>query len=272
MNGDKVDELSPPAGASNQPNGPRLFTGPERAALVNEIVTELQKDSLKEDVETELEFGTRAKRISKFFQHPAVMLVISFIITGVIGAFLANVWQSREWERQQKLQGKEWERQQLRLLDLHGIDVKYKLIEEITKSIGERNAAARGVVSPLAQNFSNQQLIEEEKERLTNWQKVSTEWRANSQVLKLKIATHIKNQDAAKYFDQIIDKERSIAVGVTMVKNELSKYNGAKIEKDERQQLDGILSTIEKSEQDLKKLVEVIAGEAGTEMTNNAPG
>jgi hypothetical protein len=141
MRGDKDNEITPPIGALNQPNEPNVFTGPERAALVNEIVTELQKDSLKEDVEAKLVFGTWAKRISKFFQHPAVLLVISFIITGVIGALVANRWQSREWNRQQKLQSEEWDRQQLRLLDLHGIDVKYKLIEEITKSIGERNAA-----------------------------------------------------------------------------------------------------------------------------------
>lgn len=232
----------------------------KQGALISEIVSQI-RDQLKQDQK-----ASWPKRISKFFQHPAFLLVLGFAITGLIGGLLANRWQRKEWDRQQEIQKNEWERQQLRTLDIHGIDLKYRIIDELTKAIGERNAAAKGILSPLEQELNHQQLIQEEKERLASWEKVSNDWRVNSQILKLKIATHIKAQDAAKIFEEISEVERDIAVGVVIVKNDLRKYHRDARDEEGRKHLDSILSSIVKTEQALKRLANVIAEEARNEI------
>lgn len=240
-----------------------------RQTVIREIATEIVKQISNETPTN----GTPSsgkwdwlKYIPKFFQHPAVLLVIGFAITGWVGARLANHWQQQEWDRQQKIQNNEWERQQLRLIDIHGIDLKYKIIDEITKAIGDRNAAAKGILSPLQQNLNDQQLIQAEKEPLVSWEKVSHDWRVNSQILKLKIATYIGDPDAAKIWEEISQNEKQIAIRVVIVKNDLKKYGRAASDAEAQQFLDSILNYVNETEQALKRLVSVIAAEARSEI------
>lgn len=211
------------------------------------------------------------KQISSFFQHPAVLLIIGFALTGIIGAWLTGRWQRNEWDRQQFVQSQEWDRQQLRLLDIHSIDLKYEIINEITKSIGERNAAATGIVVPLLGGISDRELIKEEQEPIKNWQKVSHDWRTDSQILRLKIAAHIKSQEAADLFTQLIKTEKEFGGKVTYLQKHLDQYNRLDNNAEAQKYLDGILNDIEKIGKDLKQLVTVIADETRDDVKGTKP-
>lgn len=243
--------------------------GIDREALIKEIVQEMRKDTVKEEALTKLKKANWLGLVSNFFQHPATLLLIGFALTACIGGWLTNRWQTQEWNRQKLIERNEWERQQLRLIDIHVINIKYQLIDEITKAIGERNAAARGILSPLAQNLRYTDLLKEEKERINTWQRVTGEWRVNSQILKLKISTYITSPGVATRFEQIIDEQKRIAVAIILVKNDLRKYCNAD-DDEARQELDVLLNRLNTTENNLKLLVTDIAEEARREVKSTA--
>src|SRR5688572_5240146 len=121
----KATHTDPVVASPEQPSSINSFAGKDREALVSDIVKEMRKDSVKEEASAKLKKGDWLQALSKFFQHPAVLLILGFTITGWIGAKLANNWQSQEWNRQQGVQSKEWERQQQRLVKIRDTDLKY---------------------------------------------------------------------------------------------------------------------------------------------------
>lgn len=249
-------------------NTPIAFPS-DREALIKEIVQEMRKDAVKEEAPTKLKKANWLGLVSNFFKHPATLLLIGFAFTAGVGGWLTNRWQRQEWDRQQLIERNEWERQQLRQIDIHVINIKYQLIDEITKAIGERNAAARGILSPLQQNLPYTDLLKEEEERINTWQRVTGEWRVNSQILKLKISTYITNKDVATRFEQIIVEQKSIAVAINEVKNDLRKYSNAD-DKEATQELDILLKRLNTTGDTLKLLVEDIAEEARKEVKGTA--
>jgi len=240
---------------SAEPSEPTTLTTSERESLIDTIVNEIRKDSLKHDVSLKLTKRNWLNSISSFFQHPAVLVFIGFIITGLIGGWIANRWQRQEWNRQQ-----------LRLIDIRGADLKYELSNEMTKSIGERNAAAMGILAPLdEEKLSDKQLVSEEADRIKIWNAASNEWRTNSQVLRGKIDARVKSQDIARMFEQILDKERKIGAKVNIVKLDLVHYHRPDDNR-VQQYLGEIHTLIEQTTQDLKPLVKAIAMEADTDI------
>jgi hypothetical protein len=230
------------------------------SVLVANIVNELRNDSLKRRVSAELDAGNRHKKLSDFFQHPAVLLVISFFVTGLIGAFLTQRWQMREWDRQQQIQSREWERQQLRQLDIHGINAKYALIDDITKAVGERNAAVMAIVDPLLDLNSDQVMLNAEQEPIRNWQKVTNEWRANSHIIKQKLAVHIRSAAAADAFDAILRRQKKINGEISTVRDDLTHYN-REDDPEAQKFLQGILNDVAAMGEDLRRLTDVIVEE-----------
>lgn len=245
-----------PTNLPTNPEKPSIYQGAERKALIDEIVNEMSKDAIKVDALAQLKKADLQELISKFFQHPAVLLIVGFALTGLIGAYLTNRWQSQEWEREQ-----------LRTLEFRGFDQKYEIIDEITKSVGERNSAAIAVVAPLLQGVGNEQLIRDEAEAIKDWRKASNEWLVRSKILQLKIETRIKSKEASLLFAQIAEKEANIGVDANLLQTRLVEYNWMKSADNEKKtrakkRIDGILSTIQATGEDLKKLVVVIADEA----------
>jgi hypothetical protein len=257
------DTTIAPTDVPVQSSNPNVFTGEERKALVDEIVKEINKDSVKDDALAKLKKRNWGELISKFFQHPAVLLVIGFAISGYIGTRITTNWQHQEWEKQQR-----------RGLDFRGFDQKHEIIDEITKSVGEINAAAIAVVSPLGQRVSDKQLIRDEAEQIKDWRKASNEWGVKSTILKLKIATRIKSLKAAEMFHRITDEERDIVVNVNLLQSKLAEsnlINNADKEKKNKagKRIDDILDNIRMTGENLKQLVEAIAEEAKKDVENN---
>ena len=267
---DNPTKDGPTSEVPGQPNSSNVFAGRERESLINEIVSEMKKDALKQDAAVRIAKGDWRNAISKFFAHPAVLLIIGFACTGVIATLIGNHYQSREWDRQQSLQRQEWDRQQLQLVDINGRDLKYGIINEIIKAVGERNAAAKGITYPLVAGLNDLEMRTEEKEPIENWKKVSQAWRANVQILGSKLAAHIRNKGASEIFNEITDKEAKIGSKVNIVRKDLRRYNGADDikKKGERQYLDAIFNTIDNTREDVTKLVSIIAKEADDDIRN----
>lgn len=255
------------------PNGPADQTakqlGSNDAVLIAEIVNELRKESLKRRATAELEKGDRRKKLSDFFQHPAVLLVISFFATGLIGAFLTQRWQAREWNRQQQTQSREWERQQLRQLDIHGIDAKYKLIDDVTRAIGERNAAVMAIVDPLLDGNSDQVMLKAEAEPIKNWQRATNEWRANSQIIRQKLAVHI-GAEATEGFEAIMKRQKRINGKISTLRDDLTHYNRDD-DADAQKYLQSILNDVAEMRGDLRRLTDVIVAETRKQLQANQP-
>jgi hypothetical protein len=234
---------------------PDSLTHLERAALIKAIVAEMRKDSLKQEVSSKLTKARPLDLVSGFLQHPATLVVIGFVCTGLAGGWIAERWQRQEWNRQQ-----------LRLIDIRGADLKYDIANEMTKSIGERNAAAMGILTPLdEEKLTDQQLISEEVDRIKIWNTASNQWRTTAQVLSGKIASRIKNREIGESFEKILDKERKIGAKVNVIKLDLARYHRAD-DKKVQKYLGELHTLIEDTKKALTPLVKAIAAEADADI------
>jgi hypothetical protein len=256
---DPVDSISVDANAraSEVPAIQTPLSETERRVLVDEIVREMRKDALKEQAAEKLTKLTWAQFFSNLSTQPAVLLVLGFALTGLVGTFITGRWQKAEWDRQQT-----------RLVEIQGINLKYQIIDDVTKLIGERNAAALAIVVPLLGGDKDLALIlKEEEEPIKNWQKVSHDWRANSQILRLKIAVHIQDAKAGELFARLIQAEKELGGKVTYLEKNLGHY--IELDDKSRKYLDDILSDIDRIGHDLKELVTTIANEARNDIKNS---
>ncbi len=158
---DPADSISVDANAraSEVPAIQTPLSETERRVLVDEIVSEMRKDALKEQAAEKLTKLTWAQFFSNLSTQPAVLLVLGFALTGLVGTFITGRWQKAEWDRQQT-----------RLVEIQGINLKYQIIDDVTKLIGERNAAALAIVVPLLGGDKDLALIlKEEEEPIKNW-------------------------------------------------------------------------------------------------------
>jgi hypothetical protein len=247
-------------------NTPNVFTDEERKSLINEIVAEMRKDSIKEDALKELRRTNWPDVIAKFFQHPATLLIIGFVLTGMIGARLTANWQRAEWDRQKAKEIEEWNRQQQRLIVIHSIDLKYGIIDETIKAVGERNAAARNILLPLLEVLDDQQLMQEEAEPVKGWKQANHDWLVNAQTLRLKLSAHINNREVIKYFDRIVDREKIIGAKIANLQANAVRYNHEEENEDAQTYLQGLIADLKGTEDDLKNLVDTITAEIQTDV------
>jgi hypothetical protein len=98
-------------------------------ALIIEAVNDLQRDQLK--IEMLEQIRSKKEKISfrTFASHPAFLLFIGFIFTGIIGTFVTSKWQRNEWDRQQS-----------RLVHIKRIDLKEKVMDQLVQAVADSNA------------------------------------------------------------------------------------------------------------------------------------
>lgn len=154
---------------------------------------------------------TRPRRtaISTFFKHPAVLLLLGFLSTGVLGASLASFWKSREWHNEQRY-----------LFGQRALQKKYELTEEAFKAVAETTTAAENVLALYAFNGSD----EDFKTQRAAWDKSSQTWRIESKVLREKLETYFHNAGLVPKFDEIIKDRRYLGNIITqLLRKEIPK-------------------------------------------------
>jgi hypothetical protein len=154
-----------------------------RASLLKELK---KRESLKKDILDELK---DKRKPSKFFGHPAVLLVLGFIFTSVLGASFSSYWQSREWHRQQSLQAKQ-----------RALEQKYQIANEVAQAIGEAYGPAAGVISAIQIEYTPLRQ-QELKEKVPVWRQARQQFLIKSSALVQKLGTHFPVDTTATYND-----------------------------------------------------------------------
>jgi hypothetical protein len=131
--------------------------------------------------------------ISAFFRHPAVLLVLGFMSTGLIGGRLSEQWKQHDWINQQNY-----------LLQRSALDKKYALVEETAKAIAERNTSAEDILASYTWNWSRKEI----SDRRDRWQAESPKWRIASAAISQKLATYYKDPGVSRKFDEVIRKQK----------------------------------------------------------------
>lgn len=226
-----------------------------RVSLLKELK---RRESLKSDILDELK-GKR--RSSKFFSHPAVLLVLGFIFTSVLGASLSSYWQSREWHRQQSLQAKE-----------RALEQKYQIANEVAQSIGEAYGPAAGVISAIQIEYTPLRR-QELKEKVPAWRQARQQLLIKSSALVQKLGTHFpvdptstfqEPKDARSHFLKIFYAIHRNYVDISNLLEELEQKRGKKGK--EKDAIDDKAKSILESLSDLRdvetvKLMEILAGD-----------
>src|SRR5204863_7833531 len=75
------------------------------------------------------------KSFGSIAAHPATLVIVGFIFTGIFGTVITSQWQKKEWDRQQG-----------RLLQIRRIEQKEKIMESLTQTIAENCATTEDVL------------------------------------------------------------------------------------------------------------------------------
>jgi hypothetical protein len=187
-------------------------------------------EALKDEIRRALDPKSAESRASKFFAHPAVLVVLGFLLTGIAGSWLTSYWKSREAANQRSY-----------LAEQRALNEKYALINSVFKEVGSTLAAADDV---LAAYYSKNLSDTEISERMANWHKTSREWRVASEVLKPKMAVNFSNPKLLETFQTIIDNRRQIG---NFVLNLPRPKTGASVSEDTLDKLNAATSLIKES-------------------------
>jgi hypothetical protein len=103
--------------------------------LIEEAAKELQIDQLKKELTAKIKDAKSKRSFGSIVAHPAVLLIIGFILTGILGNILTARWQGREWDRQQG-----------RLSLIRLIEQKEKIMEDLTRKVAESDATEEDVL------------------------------------------------------------------------------------------------------------------------------
>src|SRR5207248_295008 len=126
-------------------------------------------ERLKEEIRRTLQPESNQSKWSKFWQHPAILLVLGFICTGIAGSGLTYLWKHRDWKNQQAY-----------LLEQRSFDRKTALIESTFREVATTTAAGEDLLSTYyGENWTEKDV----EERWENWKRTSLNWRIQSKVL-----------------------------------------------------------------------------------------
>jgi hypothetical protein len=179
---------------------------------------------------------------SKFFAHPAILLLLGFLFTGVVGGLLANYWKAREWENQQRYLAKQ-----------RGLEKKYAVIDEALKAVAETNTAAEDVLAGYSWTEWHQKEADQRRE---NWLATSRKWRISSKIVRQKLAAYFVNPDVLSQFDQIISTRRQVG---NIITNLLTR--SIKSEKEAQEERKRALELVNKIGEQLKQCGSLMARE-----------
>lgn len=186
------DKVGPPADAIDVLGGP-VDSGFDKEAIKQEVLIQLEREQLKKEILNDLKPSESG--FFEFLKHPAVLLILGFILTTLAGGWLTSNWQSREWYNQQ-----------LYLARQRELDQKYAITDQLTKAVGQSVTAADDVLAMFYWEGSPKARSTDEKEIREYWRQSSRAWRVDSSSLVPKLAAHFKNRRIIEAFDEIVGK------------------------------------------------------------------
>ena len=174
----------------------------EVESIAKEILLELHKDSIRQEIKNHLIADQENFSFYKFAQHPAVLLFLTFLFTGIVGTTITSRLQSREWDRQQD-----------RLQRIKSNEQKYSLMNEISKAFVEYDVAAQELLMAFDPNWRQDEMQIESirDQRIASFRDQNNgDRRATMNILRAKLIVLFNNSELLATFDQIIDRRVSI--------------------------------------------------------------
>jgi hypothetical protein len=228
--------------------------------LIAEAVNELQRDQLKIGL---LE-GIRSKKektsFSAFASHPAFLLVIGFIFTGIIGTLITSNWQKSEWDRQQA-----------RLVHIRRIDQKEKLMEELVQSVADSNATEEDVLNAFSDEWRprDPQRGKITEERLEAWQtQGGRTWRIAVDMIRSKLTIYFTRKDELlAIFQRILDRrENDIVPAIYGLKADYERDKDVEGVPSFMARNEKVRLMVEETRKDLQQMIAIILGEIQREI------
>jgi hypothetical protein len=230
----------------------------EKEVLKDEVLAELGKENLKKEIVAELQSTNRKYSFSSVTKHPAVLLIIGFVMTGIVGTWLTSSWQQREWDRQQS-----------RLVKIRGVDQKYAVIDETIKAIGENNSVVVEMLRYLI-NAEGYKYPKQFDEYVIEYGSKRDSGRITSSIIQQKLLIYFRNPKIPELFQQIVSERwqmhqrLNFMIGDYIDFKEAAKKHGWDFKLLETGDFkingDAIIRTVNDSE-DLKQLINLMTEE-----------
>lgn len=227
-------------------SGEKARSTEEMEALKKELVEFIDKDSLKNDILKELKIANRS--FGKIAQHPAILLVLSFIFTTGLGAWLTSRWQKLEWDRQQ-----------VYLAQQRNLDQKRATADDVTKAIAETTTAADDVLALFKWDSPEPRRVTE------SWKQSSKNWRINSKTLLPKLNAYFRSAEAKKVFGEIDSNRTLLGNAIRNLLEDYPKYKRETLAASERKRVkedyENTLKMVNEARNLLGRLIDIMVNE-----------
>lgn len=173
--------------ASDTPVAEAILERVRSEILIRRLVDEAGKDKKRES----------------WTKHPAFLVVLTFLLTGVVGSLLTSVWQHFEWKHQQDRRvAEEMTKQRLELMTF------------ATQAVAQSCTAAEDVLWLFAWQWSEKSDVLTLQQTGANWIVESRKWRTSEKVLRARLAADFPRERESLIFEQIINDRRRLGVDI----------------------------------------------------------
>jgi hypothetical protein len=166
-----------------------------------EIIDQVRKDLRSKEVLSGLEESNWKRTIGRIFQHPAFLVLLTFVVTSLVGTQITSSWQSKQRE----------------------LDQKYGLIDLVNRGVSDNLTAAQDIVGLYQYEQGASDRTEIEKERWAYWQAKSREWRVNSNVIPYKLKGNFKDPEIQRIFRELLNTSFGLNIDIKNLKGEVAE-------------------------------------------------
>lgn len=264
MTNDEKDELKKDIGELDEQFGE--FGRPELESLKREVVAEIRKDSFKKELLEELEMRGFKASLRKTAQHPAILLVLGFGLSTLLGSGLTFLWQNKANAKQESRAAQQRDFEQRQNSRQRLIQQKYLLTDEVAKAVAETSTAAEDILD--AWDRANKQAY---PERLNYWQaEGSRKWRVANKTLIPKLTSTFRDTQVRAIFEKIIEHRSFIGNDIANLKGLHDRLGWAgmgKCQEVEKFKKDDPCKDVQEFKEDALKKINAMADELG-KLTN----
>ncbi len=220
-------------------------------ALAREAIAE-QRDQLKRDLLKEIRSEEGNFSIGKVAAHPAFLLFIGFILTGIIGTLVTSTWQRKEWNRQQD-----------RLVHIRRADQQEKVMEELVQAIVDSNETEENVLIAFSDEWRQGDPRREQitEERLEAWKKQGgRDWRIAKEMIRSKLKFYFtEDREVQIIFQRILDRrDEQIAPKIYELESEYRKNKNVRADPSFIKSIELVRQDLGDNNEDLQRMLGII--------------
>jgi len=229
-------------------------------ALIAEALNDLQRDQLKIELLEEIRSKKEKTSFSTFASHPAFLLIIGFIFTGIVGTLITSKWQKTEWDRQQA-----------RLVHIRRIEQKEKLMDDLVQAVADSNATEEDVLNAFSNEWRPKDPRRDEitEERLEAWQKQGGRtWRIAVDMIRSKLNFYFTRKDELlAIFNRILARrDNDIVPAIYRLKADYERDKNIEGDPSFMARNEQVRSMIEETRKDLQQMIAIMLGEIQSEI------